>query len=398
MISIIVTVYNTEQYLEKCIESLCNQTEKEIEIIIVDDGSTDSSPCLIDKYAECDSRIIAVHKSNGGETSARKAGIKIAQGDYILFVDSDDWIDVQAVEKIYKKAIQDNADVVIADWQIHDGEIVYDDIGNMEEGLYKEEKKKYFAKNMIYKGNVQTQGINASMNTKMYKIDLLKRMFHKLPDGIVYAEDDFFVYAILAVAQRITVYHYPFYHYLMRYDSISHSLDDWYLKDLNEGYRFYLNAIDGIDNYSIFKRQIEVYMQRAIYHGMGKYLGFEEKTNLGWYTCDISNLKKHSRIIIYGAGKVGRCYYRRFIHDNRIEIVGWTDKQYKVYSMTNKEIDSLDIISSEEFDYILIAVDNEKLADKIREDLNDTYKVNLSKIIWKKPENEIDSRLSNLLE
>ena len=396
MVSIIVTIYNAELYLKKCVASLCNQTFDEIEIILVDDGSTDTSSIIIDEYAKNDSRIVVIHKENEGETSARKAGLDVAKGEYILFVDSDDWIEKEAVEKLYKKAILDDADIVAADWKIHDGETIYDALGIIEEGIYQEENKEYFAKNMIYTGNVQSQGVNASMNTKLYRTVLIRKMLKNLPNGIVYAEDDFLVYATLANARCISVMHYPFYHYLMRYDSVSHSKNGWYLKDLNEGYRYFIKAIAETDYYYIYKMQIEIYMQRAIYHGMGKYLEFEDEINLGWYTYDVSKIR-NSRVIIYGAGKVGRCYYNSLIKDTSITVVGWTDKQYEFYATNNKNIKSVEVLKNEDFDYVLIAVDSKKLAEKICEELIDKYAIPSKKIIWEKPYNDIDKRLSMAL-
>lgn len=98
MISIIVPVYNVEKYLERCIESIVNQTYKDIEIILVDDGSPDNCPVICDRYAEKDNRIKVIHKQNGGLINARKSGLEIAQGDYIGFVDSDDWIEPEMYE------------------------------------------------------------------------------------------------------------------------------------------------------------------------------------------------------------------------------------------------------------------------------------------------------------
>lgn len=102
MISFIVPIYNVEKYLNRCVDSILNQTNKDFEIILVDDGSTDSSGELCDQYAKIDSRITVLHKANGGLSDARNAGLKIASGNYIAFVDSDDWIEPTLVEEISK--------------------------------------------------------------------------------------------------------------------------------------------------------------------------------------------------------------------------------------------------------------------------------------------------------
>lgn len=97
LVSVIVPIYNVEKYLSKCIESIINQTLSNIEIILINDGSTDSSGVIADNYAKNDSRIKVIHKKNGGQGSARNIGIELASGEYIGFVDSDDWIDLDSM-------------------------------------------------------------------------------------------------------------------------------------------------------------------------------------------------------------------------------------------------------------------------------------------------------------
>ena len=112
-ISIVVPIYKVEQYLDKCVNSLINQTYKEIEIILVDDGSPDRCPEMCDKYAQEDTRIKVIHKVNGGLSDARNYGLKESLGDYVLFVDSDDYIDVETCEK-FISIIEDNRpDIVV---------------------------------------------------------------------------------------------------------------------------------------------------------------------------------------------------------------------------------------------------------------------------------------------
>ena len=110
-ISIIVPVYKVEQYLERCVRSLINQTYKNVEIILVDDGSPDQCPQMCDNYASDDLRIKVIHKKNGGLSDARNAGLRIATGEYVMYVDSDDYIEKNACEKLIKNAIG-NVDVV----------------------------------------------------------------------------------------------------------------------------------------------------------------------------------------------------------------------------------------------------------------------------------------------
>ena len=117
-ISVIIPVYNIERYIGKCLDSIVGQTLKEIEIIVVDDGSTDDSSRIIDRYARTDSRIVAIHKTNGGVVSARNCGIAQATGLYILFVDGDDHLAPDACERLLRKAQATSADMVIMRFDI----------------------------------------------------------------------------------------------------------------------------------------------------------------------------------------------------------------------------------------------------------------------------------------
>lgn len=112
LISIIVPVYNVENYIRQCIDSIIGQTYKNLEIILVDDGSPDNCPAICDEYAVLDSRIKVIHKPNGGQSSARNMALDICTGDYIAFVDSDDWVDTNAYSEIMDFMISENLDVV----------------------------------------------------------------------------------------------------------------------------------------------------------------------------------------------------------------------------------------------------------------------------------------------
>ena len=113
LISVIVPVYNVEPYLRKCVDSILNQTYRNLEVILVDDGSPDGCPAICDEYAEMDHRVRVIHKENGGLSDARNAGMAVMNGDYLSFVDSDDLLPVNAIETLHRIAVEENADLVI---------------------------------------------------------------------------------------------------------------------------------------------------------------------------------------------------------------------------------------------------------------------------------------------
>ena len=135
-LTIIVPIYNGEKYLNKCIDSILSQTYTDFELILVDDGSTDSSLSICKVYAEADSRVVVYHKENGGLVAARKSGLSLAKGEYIGYVDCDDYIEADMYEKLMSVAKEDGADIVT-------GDIIIDHIthskvekGNIPSGFY----------------------------------------------------------------------------------------------------------------------------------------------------------------------------------------------------------------------------------------------------------------------
>lgn len=112
-VSIIVPVYNVEKYLKRCLDSLVNQTLKDIEIICVNDGSTDGSLAILNEYVRNDDRIVVINQENSGQSVARNRGIDVAKGEYIGFVDSDDWVCEDYFERLHNSAIQNNAEIAV---------------------------------------------------------------------------------------------------------------------------------------------------------------------------------------------------------------------------------------------------------------------------------------------
>ncbi|MDD3173534.1 MAG: glycosyltransferase [Herbinix sp.] len=165
IISVIVPIYKVEKYLDRCIKSIQNQTYKNLEIILVDDGSPDNCGVMCDEYAEKDDRIKVIHKANGGLSDARNIGIEASTGDYIVFVDSDDWLDLDMIEVLYNIGIKYKADIVecsfrnvYSDWIIEEtkctAEIVEGDSLKALEGMLDWKYFKPVAWNKLYKRSI----------------------------------------------------------------------------------------------------------------------------------------------------------------------------------------------------------------------------------------------------
>ena len=231
LISIIVPVYNVEKYLDRCIDSIINQTYKNIEIILVDDGSTDQSSIICDKYSKLDKRIKTIHKKNGGLSSARNTGLDIAKGNLLGFVDGDDYIDSNMIEELYKNIIKTKADIVICNFVRFDEE---------KETFNKYSKKKFIVEEKDkynYLFNEYRIPTVVQWN-KLFKKEVFKDIEYK--KGKI-NEDEFTVCSELNNAKRISYYLEPFYHYYQRNNSIMGSYNINRFETIFEAYDSQIN-------------------------------------------------------------------------------------------------------------------------------------------------------------
>ncbi len=214
LISIIVPVYKVEKYLNRCMESIVNQTYSELEIILVDDGSPDNCPVMCDDWAMKDARIKVIHKENGGIGYARNSGIEIAQGEYIMFVDSDDYISLDAVEVLYKRLISDKSDFAIGK---HID--VYDD-GSKNDGFCL-----WMTDTVLDKSEV----LNHFGVIKYFPVAAYAKLYKKsVFDNIRYPElscgEDMWIFPqIIEKCEQVSVVNKDIYFYYQRNNSIVHS-------------------------------------------------------------------------------------------------------------------------------------------------------------------------------
>jgi len=275
-VSVIVPVYNVENYLAKCLDSLVNQTLKDIEIIVVNDGSPDNSQDIIDKYAKKYSVIKAYKKENGGLSDARNYGIKKASGEYIAFVDSDDYVDTSMYEKMYNKAIENNYDIVVCDLNY----------------IYPDKKIEAYSNIPNDTDNINKVFLNiypAAWN-KLFKKELLKNIEFK--KGIWF-EDVEFIYRLLPRIKTIGVIHEHLYQYLQRNGSITRKKDQRiynYIDNLNGVVEYYKEN----NLFHKYHKELEYVYVRYIYATFIKQATIFEKDEYdNAVTKAIKNVKEH---------------------------------------------------------------------------------------------------------
>ena len=226
LISVIVPIYNVEKYLQRCIDSIINQTLKDIEIILVNDGSTDNCGNIIDEYAKQDERIVAIHKENGGQSSARNIGLDIAKGKYVGFVDSDDWISNDMYELLYKSITEDNYDIAVCGRSAYSSDNkMLNEIKIKDEKINLEEisLQNYVASKLFYSHTVVVWN-------KLYSKDIIDTHKIRFEDvSYVGSEDALFNYQVLCHVKKIRAIDKVCYSQLSREDSTARTYKAGYM-------------------------------------------------------------------------------------------------------------------------------------------------------------------------
>lgn len=254
VVSIIVPVYNVEKYLEKCIESILAQTYEQLEVILVDDGSPDRCGEICEQYAKKDSRITVLHQKNRGLSAARNAGIMQASGEYLLFVDSDDYIVAELAEKTVRMAESVKADIVIFDYVA-----VEEETGREDRSRFKLEKNEVFS----LKEQPKALLVPPSAWNKLYRRELFLKTCMRYPEGRHY-EDLGTTPKLFLRAERIVYLDSdPLYYYILRNGSIMHS------KNFEKNFRDRTFAFENILHYFEECRQREQYEKEL------EYIAFE---------------------------------------------------------------------------------------------------------------------------
>lgn len=215
-VSIIIPVYNIESFLPRCLDSIVGQTMREIEIITVNDGSTDRSLDILHSYAKKDKRIRVFSQENKGLSVSRNLGICIAQGDYILFVDGDDFIDSESCERLYREAIDNNLDIVAAGYcEVRNNTVSY---GKKRRGIKNCDGKIFFTENMKH----HTMSVCAPY--ALYKRELIINNTLMFEPGLLH-EDELWTPQVYFCAKKVSYLDFKFYFHCIRENSITTQKD-----------------------------------------------------------------------------------------------------------------------------------------------------------------------------
>lgn len=366
LISVIVPIYMIDRYLGLCIESITSQTYKELEIILVDDGGSDRCSEICDLYSTKDSRIKVIHKPNGGLVSARKRGLIESKGNYICYVDGDDWIGQGFVGSLFAEAKNNDADIVCAGFTrdlFSKSAIIYNAIPS---GIYSNSELVDLWENMISFGPFYRPGITTYVWNKLFKREVLYDSQINVDDRITIGEDAAVSYPAILRSKKIVVTDNVAYHYRQREDSMLKKHSSYYddarkLKFLRDYLQRWANKYDS--SLKLSSQIDDFILANSIMRSGGKL------PDNSFSTYDSVYYGKD--VIVYSAGTFGQQLVNRFKETNLCNVVKWIDDDYNEYRRCCLNVDSVSSINEIHFDYVLIAKVDERDIQFITRELLD---------------------------
>lgn len=383
LLTVVIPIYNTAHFLTKCVQSIISQTYEYLEILLINDGSTDHSNQICDEYVKIDHRVRVLHKRHGGLVSVRKMGVEQAKGELITFVDSDDWIEPDMYQYLVKLYEEEHSDLVtsgmIYDWEDRTS-ILLDGVG---EGSYeKEDIYKEVLPRMIYDYRAGRRGITASVSNKVFRTALLKKVIQIIDNELTLGEDGAIMYSFAARANKITIAQKAFYHYVQHENSMIRQRS---LESFGQIHRLEKTLIAGFEELNLAEE-----MRNQISHYVKSFL---LSTIKDVYQIDLFNpisfifpyesVPQGSRVVLYGAGRVGQSYWKCLKNGEYVTLVAWVDSDYEEKRWSQWDVESPEAIKHRAYDYIVIGVSDEKTALEIRQNLLE-FGIDGQKIIWKK--------------
>lgn len=373
LISVIIPVYNTERYLRRCMDSIIHQTYQNLEIICVDDGSTDGSGELLDAYAEKDERITVVHKANGGLVAARKTGIAHAAGDYVSYVDSDDEIVLTRYEDLMDKGIRQQADIIFTDvTQVYaDGSRLHMK-NHYAEGLYERAQiESEILTHLCDLHHFFTYGLRSYLCGTLISRPLLCICQQMVDDAISYGEDVACMIPLLDHAKSVYMAHTGMYFYHKNADSMCHAIDAsgeggekarcsiraWY---------FHMKGLDvqiPAELQPNFREALKILIFYDVL--MYDYAGVMQSLDA---TGDAETIfpygvPRNHRVVLYGAGALGMNLYR-YLSKRGVNIVLWCDRAWESYRARGYDVHSPEELQHAMYDNVLMGIGQYEITEK----------------------------------
>lgn len=358
-ISIVVPVYNKESYLEECIASIQKQTYPEIELWLVDDGSTDGSTALCQRFCRNDERIHFIHQENQGQNAARRAGVEAAQGEWLVFVDADDYVAPEMCSLLMQNMMETHADFVsCAHQSVVDGRM--GNISNQCPGIYhgKEILRTFFTdRDSIRIPERGKRSASTSLCATLFRTETIREELRSFDMRIRLSEDTACLFSMLLKAERVSYIPEALYFYRQVENSVSHQHDRKYIQLIRYvgqflKQRFCEEGMTEEDESVIDATELSL----LTFFGM-EY--FDDYPGIFPFMEELPE----GGIAFYGAGHFGEEFYAK--EYDRLAAVGWFDRDYERYQKLGRDVRNPAELKQEDFDIILVTIQRPSTAREV---------------------------------
>lgn len=386
LVSIIVPIYNVQDYLEKCIESIRNQTLTDIEIILVDDGSTDRGSYLCDYYKSIDERIVVIHQNNSGLTVTRRNGVNASHGEYVGFVDGDDWIEPHMYERLYQYALDEKTDIVTSRGYRDYGNEIKPDLtwgDSIPQGKYLvDDGEKYLLKHVFSSAFTDRKHLNGAVWNKIFRRDIISKVLNEMNENVHgFMDDNVCVVGSVIYANSVYVSNDCYYHHREREDAFTYSKNPKGLLQINYAFLELKRIIEESKYKDILMDLLEEHTSNRIITAYN-ILFDKQNYKLPYYLFKSDKIPLGAKVVVYGYGNVGKAYVKQINNDGKYNLLGVVDRNAD--KIKNNMVYSVESLDKFEFDYIIIANIDKKTADDIQNCLLKSN-INGRKIVWEKP-------------
>lgn len=362
-ISVIVPVYNVEPYIGQCLDSILSQSFTDFELIVVDDGSTDASGKIVDAYAKSDSRVHAIHQENRGLVAARQTAIRKAAGRFIAYVDSDDWLEADALATL-QEAMQDSDLAIAAHYENFFGISRYVSAG-IEPGQYERQEIESEIMPRLFTDSIrESWQIFPYVWGKLFLREKLLSLQMQVPPAVTVGEDAAVTWPYICRSNKISVVKDAVYHYRQRPGSMTDSLQHG--RRLLQSTRVLYEYLRTMEMHSYAKNKLSVCLLDNILLP-SSYLIWPETVGNGRIFL-YGRIPQASRLVIYGAGKLG-CALKWKAEAAGYQVCAWLDRDAAFYRAWQRNVQPPEYIKSLKFDYVLVAVLSQAVQDLIRQRL-----------------------------
>ena len=354
LISVVVPIYNLDAYLYQCVSSIVEQTYKSLEIILVDDGSTDNALEICEYFRKSDGRIRVIAKPNGGLVSARKAGLNAATGKYVFYVDGDDWINSDCILQYHKLASAYDTDIVVGDYR-------REFLGNfvtirnsISSGFYNRSRiENEIFPCMISHGEFFNHGLKTYSWGKLYKRSAILALQNQVPDEIMIAEDAALIYPAIYQSNAIYIADIALCNYRQRPNSIlkSTSFDNREIDRITAAFQYLADVLDSRNSQYGFEQQLQAYFAAIVTIRTG---GFLSSIDLYEKFKIFGVIPPGASLALYNSGSFGQHAYKHLQHNGIFALAGWFDRDYKENNILHMQVSSPEELHCYSFDFLIV--------------------------------------------